>query len=102
MTLIDLVRHYAGGHADAAEADTDTCMPRGSPEPPVQSTLALPVRPQDEQDDWHARWEERAAIMEFDGGLARSDAERAAVECTPRLYEQMHEQRMGRAHDATM
>jgi len=27
------------------------------------------------------RWEERAAIMEFDGGLTREEAERAAYQC---------------------
>lgn len=26
-------------------------------------------------------WQERAAIMEFDGGLSREDAERAAYQC---------------------
>jgi hypothetical protein len=27
---------------------------------------------------WHDRFEERAAIMEFDGGMSREDAEREA------------------------
>ncbi len=27
------------------------------------------------------RWQERAAIMEFDGGMSREDAERAAYQC---------------------
>lgn len=27
------------------------------------------------------RWEERAAIMEFEGGLSREDAEREAYQC---------------------
>lgn len=29
-------------------------------------------------DDWRAAFEERAAIMEYDGGLSREDAERLA------------------------
>lgn len=29
----------------------------------------------------YADWQERAAIMEFEGGLPREDAERAAWEC---------------------
>lgn len=29
----------------------------------------------------YADWQERAAIMEFDGGLSREEAERAAFEC---------------------
>lgn len=34
-------------------------------------------------DVWpaYADWQERAAIMEFDGGLSRQEAERAAYEC---------------------
>lgn len=27
------------------------------------------------------RWQERAAIMEFDGGVSREEAERAAYQC---------------------
>lgn len=32
---------------------------------------------------WHRypEWQERAAIMEYDGGLSREDAERAAFQC---------------------
>lgn len=29
----------------------------------------------------YADWQERAAIMEFDGGLSRDEAERAAYQC---------------------
>ncbi|SDB20241.1 hypothetical protein [Bauldia litoralis] len=32
------------------------------------------------EDDWQAAFDERAAIMEYDGGLARSAAETAALE----------------------
>jgi hypothetical protein len=35
-------------------------------------------------DTWQEQWEERAAIMEWEGGLRRADAERAA---THRLQE---------------
>ncbi len=31
-------------------------------------------------EDWRAEFEERAAIMEFDGGLSREDAEIQAYE----------------------
>ena len=34
--------------------------------------------------DWEEAYEERAGIMEFDGGLARSDAERRAREIIDR------------------
>ena len=29
----------------------------------------------------YADWQERAAIMEFDGGLSRAEAEQAALQC---------------------
>lgn len=42
--------------------------------------------PQGASDDEDAReaWEERAAIMEYDGGMTRAEAERAATECLRR------------------
>ena len=40
-------------------------------------------------DDWQELYEERAAIMEFDGGLSRPDAERAAHEF---IQQQMREE----------
>jgi hypothetical protein len=36
-------------------------------------------------DDWQAAFDERAAILEFDGGLPREDAERLAREEIERL-----------------
>jgi hypothetical protein len=37
-----------------------------------------PIAPHLLPKDWRFEWEERAAIMEYDGGLSREDAERAA------------------------
>jgi len=34
---------------------------------------------------WREAWEERAAVMEFDGGLTRPEAEAAAVESVREL-----------------
>lgn len=31
-------------------------------------------------------WQERAAIMEYDGGMSRADAERAAFDCVEGRY----------------
>lgn len=39
-------------------------------------------------DEWRARYEERAAIMEFDGGLPR---ERAEAEALRLIREEMRE-----------
>jgi hypothetical protein len=38
--------------------------------------VALPTVP--DADDIHEWWQERAAIMEYDGGLSRAEAEAAA------------------------
>lgn len=38
--------------------------------------------------DWHLLWDERAAIMEFDGGLTRERAEALAMDCV--LEEMRH------------
>lgn len=40
--------------------------------------LALPADPRGWPDEWKDAWEERSAIMEHDGGLARPDAESEA------------------------
>lgn len=51
--------------------------------PPVPSNLAQDAG---EADDWREAFEERAAIMEYDGGMSRIDAEAAALAlvCPPR------------------
>ena len=37
------------------------------------------VRPDDLPGDWHFLWDERAAVMEYDGGLPRERAEALAL-----------------------
>ena len=37
------------------------------------------VIPEDLPPDWHLAWDERAAVMEFDGGLPRERAEALAL-----------------------
>jgi hypothetical protein len=45
---------------------------------PVPSAVAVPA---DLPLEWHIAWDERAAIIEYDGGLPREEAEaRALVE----------------------
>ena len=46
--------------------------------------LGLPEASDVALDAWREAWEERAAIMEFDGGMGRRDAERLAMECVRR------------------
>jgi hypothetical protein len=38
------------------------------------------LAPTESLADWHFLWEERAAIMEFDGGMTRERAEEMALE----------------------
>ena len=38
------------------------------------------LHPKDLPADWHFVWDERAAIMEYDGGLTREHAEVAALQ----------------------
>lgn len=39
------------------------------------------LTPTDLPPEWHLAWDERAAIMEFDGGLPRERAEALALAC---------------------
>jgi len=49
--------------------------------------MTLPEHPLDWSLDWWTWFQERAAIMQYDGGLSRAEAERAAVERTRLLAE---------------
>jgi hypothetical protein len=51
--------------------------------------LVIPSSPADLPLDWRERWEERAAIMEYEGGLPRERAEALAL---AEISSQMHEQ----------
>jgi hypothetical protein len=73
-----------------AESETTRSTPGGKHDPPAtQGELSLSMESIAEL--WHDNWDkeeliqERAAIMEFDGGLGREEAERAAREALERL-----------------
>jgi hypothetical protein len=51
-------------------------------------TAAPGVNPADLPADWHVLWDERAAIMEYDGGLPREHAEAEALSAILRQMEQ--------------
>lgn len=42
----------------------------------IMEEIDLPNNPDDWPNSWNERYIERAAIMEFDGGLGRSEAEK--------------------------
>ena len=57
---------------------------RPDPNPVVDDTKVVPatrraVFPADLPADWFVTWDERAAIMEYDGGLHREHAEHHAL-----------------------
>lgn len=62
MTLVDLLRKYAAS--------------QGKPTPPAW--LAHPRKKGNWPADLLAEYEERAAVLEFDGGFVRGEAERLA------------------------
>jgi len=45
----------------------------------ARRTLPLDFSPNDLSADWHFLWDERATIMEFDGGMTREHAEAEAL-----------------------
>lgn len=55
----------------------------GSASGHIQNFYSLPDRAGWDDEDWQAAFDERAAILEFDAGLTRAEAERlAGVEIT--------------------
>lgn len=59
-----------GPSIESGEQAEDYCLyPRVSP---------LPKSPTDLPMDWRIDWEERAAILEYDGGLSREEADKRA------------------------
>jgi hypothetical protein len=59
----------------------------GTPLPPSMD-LVRSLRPEDLDPDWRMEWEERAAIMEYDGGLPREQADAMALaEIVPRMQQ---------------
>ena len=53
------------------------------------------VTPRDLPGDWWAQWDERAAIMEYDGGLPRGLAEAKALEEIVRTMNSARAERIG-------
>jgi hypothetical protein len=72
--LEGLFRHPGGGpdvDADVRPGVGVGVVAKGRADPPV-TVVDLPP-------DWHLLWDERAAIMEYDGGLSRERAEALAL-----------------------
>jgi hypothetical protein len=63
--------------------DTDRELIRAHKPAVLALTMGLGVRPgmlsTELPADWHLLWDERAAIMEYDGGLSRERAEALAL-----------------------
>jgi hypothetical protein len=65
----DLVVGYGLPTGAGRQAEGHHIRPRVRP---------LPGSPTDLPMDWRIDWEERAAILEYDGGLSRKEADRRA------------------------
>ena len=53
--------------------------------------MNLPLKTRDWPMEWHLKWQERAAIREFDGGMLRKYAEIAAeAEIRKQAMEESH------------
>ena len=50
-----------------------------------------PITPDDLSGDWRAEWEERAAIMQYDGGLGRAEAEVLALRWASAVFKRFKE-----------
>ena len=68
--------------------DPDRLLPPWSAGPKSSTPVPRMVRPGDLPADWHFLWDERAAIMEYDGELPRERAEALALAEVVREMEQ--------------
>ena len=68
-------RNFSGNANAPAEGSVSFVS---SPSGHIQNFYSLPYRAGWDEEDWQAAFDERAAILEFDGGLSRADAERLA------------------------
>ncbi len=89
MKLADLLRYYAGKTSTSNSGKLE--MPAtGHIHTECQSTCKIEVDLPGTIDDWPVEWrasyEERAAIMEFDGGLNRSAAEQQSEQLQRKAF----------------
>ena len=61
---------------------------------PLRRKLDLPDHVADWPVEWWESFEERAGIMEFDGGLPRPEAERRAEELVRETYRRSQERQL--------
>jgi len=61
---------------------------------------AAAITPDDLPDNWRERYEERAAIAEYDGGLTREQAEAQALGDVVRMIESVDESNPGERENA--
>ncbi len=85
MKLASLVARYLGEPLPAAEFGREDQKGNAAPRAglmlvscPMHEETA-PETPDTLPADWQVEFEERAAIMEYDGGLSRPEAERLAL-----------------------
>ena len=87
MKLVDLLRLYAGRSSQLeGEERTEIAAAPVEKELFLLPEVDLPADLGDWPKEWREAYEERAAIMEYDGGLSRSEAERLSEELQREAY----------------
>ncbi len=98
MKLADLVARYLGaGNRSVLKVEngpsvTDSGL---ASEPSPGRVNDLPASIDDWPQDRREDFEERAVIMEFDGNLPRTEAERSAEVCVREAFRRLQEARDG-------
>ena len=67
--------------------DLDTIFDPDRVEAVIRTRFFKSIGPDDLPGDWRVEWEERAAIIEYDGGLPREHAEALALDI---ILKEMH------------
>jgi len=67
------------------EAELAARRKQSAPDTEVRQPATPSIEADDLPPDWHFLWDERAAIMEYDGGLPRERAEAEALAAILRL-----------------
>ena len=92
MTYLDLAKRAMKQTRPEPEPGP-ACLPveSGSPAPASRAAPDPGILPADLPADWHLAWDERAAIIEYDGKLPRERAEALALADVLRAMERAGE-----------
>ena len=84
MKLIDLLSLYAG--RPPMTENEKQIVASDNPRAHVPTAVNLPSKVTDWPPEWRESFEERAAIIEFDGNSSRTKAEQVAEKCVREAF----------------